>query len=104
MSKIIALLMAVTLLLSVTVVPVFAEGTANLSEKYGEETEIIEDEVEIPIEAPMTTVAEKKPEKPAETAPVKKEPAVTAKPAETKPSIPAVTEPPEEQTPVPSEP
>ena len=104
MSKIIALLMAVTLLLGVTVVPVFAEGTANLSEKYGEETEIIEDEVEIPIEAPATTVADKKPEKPAETAPVKKEPTVTAKPAETKPSIPAVTEPPEEETPVPSEP
>ena len=100
MSKIIALLMAVTLLLGVTVIPVFAEGTANLSEKYGEETEIIEDEVEIPIEAQATTVAEK----PAETAPVKKEPTVTAKPAETKPSIPAVTEPSEEQTPVPSEP
>ena len=91
MSKIIALIMAVTLLLGVTVIPVFAEGTANLSEKYGEETEIIEDEVEIPIEAPATTVAEKKP---AESAPSKTETAPKKedkKPAETKPAAPTVT-------------
>ena len=99
MNKLFAMFMAVTLMLGVAAVTVYAEGTENLVEDYEiveEDTEIVNDEVETPAEAPKPAVTVAKPAESApsktETVPAKREPAETKKPAETKPAVPTVTE------------
>ena len=92
MNKLFAMFMAIMLMLGVTAVTVYAEGTENLVEDYEiveEDTEIIDDETSAETPKPAVTVA-----KPAESAPSKTETAPKKedkKPAETKPAAPTVT-------------
>ena len=95
MNKLFAMFMAVMLMLGVTAVTVYAEGTENLVEDYEiveEDTEVVEDEVETPAETPKPAVTVAKP---AESAPSKTETSLKKedkKSAEARPTVPTVSE------------
>ena len=92
MNKLFAMFMAVTLMLGVAAVTVYAEGTENLVEDYEiveEDTEVVEDEVETPA-VTVAKPAESAPSK-TETVPAKKESTEAKMPAETRPAVPPVT-------------
>lgn len=76
MNKVLAILMAIMLLISVTAVPIFAEGAMNLvKEDYGE-SEIVYDESDSkpPEETPKPSAEEKEPEKEKKYTPPLKNP------------------------------